>query len=479
VVPNFAKIKNGKMVDEVNFISNFVASKWLKINVVVPWVNKAEWNDITILPDKPLYVSLSNSKKKLEAKKWNKAIIKAALYDRYWNLATNDSAHTINFEIPEEYRKFANFWGSYISSKTATEWVATIEATATDFPGTAFIVSKVTDPLEGNWYIMKDKDWNVMKDKDWNVMKIDWVSENVVPFDTYYLFNWDKLKNVDYNSLYTVLEWASYWDITHPGYLAGEVLFNKTWRSLAVTSVLNSPYAREVAFWFTPGGRFITNTQGSKDQTFSLSPQISTSNQWTSIDLFDSVYNELIARAWLNFDSDAQLVKCNSDTDLTISKCSIPENSSFIVLKWIWSVNTTKESDNLAIDINNFRVFSITNRWKINKDPSVSLVVDDNAQWNILGVKIMMNKEQIWYFGIKFKTDSIKVFDTSAFPNALFDASNKNQIIIEHISNDYSYDNTYLWVSSRWAKWIAFYRNENTSWDEVDKDLVSKNEKVW
>ena len=33
-----------------------------------------------------------------------------------------------------------------------------------------------------------------------------------------YHSNKEKLDNIDYNSLYTVLEWTNYWDITHPNY---------------------------------------------------------------------------------------------------------------------------------------------------------------------------------------------------------------------------------------------------------------------
>jgi hypothetical protein len=65
----------------------------------------------------------------------------------------------------------------------------------------------------------------------------------------------------------------------------------------------------------------------------SIEPDLSTTSQGTSIDLYDSVYKELVARAWLNFDSSVELVNCTSNKETDISKCQVPQDSTFIVLK--------------------------------------------------------------------------------------------------------------------------------------------------
>ncbi|MDD2566021.1 MAG: VCBS repeat-containing protein [Candidatus Gracilibacteria bacterium] len=468
IVNNFVKIKNGKSEEDVYLFPGIVASKNIKINASVPGVDKIEGNIISVLPDKPMYVGLVNSNPKLEAKAGEKTTIKAALYDRYGNITYNDSSHSIKFQIPEEYQKYAELsGGKYIQSEVATSGIAKIDVFATDIPGSAYIIAEATSPLENNSFVVKDEAGGEITIKG--------MSQNVTTLDSYYLFNKSKLDNIDYNGLYSVLQGADYGNLTHPGYLAGEILFNKGGRSLAVSSVLNNPYFREIAFGFTPGGKFIANSEGSKDQSFSLEPEISTTTQGTAINLYDSVYKDLIARAWLNFDNNAELIDCSTNDDINLSKCSIPQNKTFIVLKGIGLVTTQKEGDSISIMLNNFKVFTIDNKGKIIKDPGVSLELDSNAIGNMLGVKIVMNKENIGYFGLKFNTNSVTVKDSEEFPNIL--ASNKNQIVIEHISPDYYFDNSYLGVSSHGARGIMFYKLDNSN-ESIDKDLVTRGEKT-
>ncbi|EKE27248.1 MAG: hypothetical protein ACD_3C00233G0001 [uncultured bacterium (gcode 4)] len=469
IQPNFTKIKNGKLTEDVYFVPNFVAGRNLKLNVSVPGIDVTENNTITVLPDKPLYVGLTNSKSKLEAKAWVSSVLKAALYDRYWNLTFNDSAHKVTFEIPAEFKKYTNFaWTAFTENDNLANWVAKTNVYATDLPGSAFITAKVTPWLEGNWYVQTDKSWNKID--------IPGMSENIVPFDSYYLFNKSKIDNIDYNSLYTILQWSNYWDITKPWYLWWELLFNKNGRSLGVTAILNNPYIKQTAFGFTPGWKYLASEWASKDQTMSIEADLSSSSNWTSIDLYDSVYKELVAKAWLNLWSDTELVNCTSNADKDISKCQVPQNSSFIVLKWVGDVKIKDAAKKLTLEMNDFSIFSIADDWKITKDPWVKFELDTEADWNLLWVRLTMNGEQIWYLGIKFKTDNISVHDSSLFPGVL--NNNKNQIVIEYLSSEYGYDYNYLWTSSHWAKWISFYKIDSTEAEGIDKNLVSSNWKI-
>ncbi|EKE29579.1 MAG: hypothetical protein ACD_2C00141G0001 [uncultured bacterium (gcode 4)] len=470
VQPNFTKIKDWKLTEDVFFVPNFVAGRNLKLNVSVPWIEATEGNTLTVLPEKPLYVGLTNSKSKLEAKAWVSSTLKAALYDRYGNLTFNDSSHTVAFEIPAEFKKYANFsWTSFTENVKLDDWVAKTSVFASDLPWSAFITAKVTPWLEANGYTQTDKSGNKID--------IPWMSENIVSFDSYYLFNKSKTDKIDYNSLYTVLQWADYWNVTKPGYLGWELLFNKNWRSLGVTSILNNPYIRQTAFWFTPGWRYLASEWASKDQTMNIEADLSSSTQGTSIDLYDSVYKELVAKAWLNLWASTQLVNCTSNSDKDISKCQVPQNSSFIVLKWVGDVKIKDSPNKLTLELNDFSIFTITNDWKITKDPWVKFEMDTQANGNILWIRLLLNNEQIGYLGIKFDTDKIWVYDSSQFPNVLND--NKNQIVIEYLSSEYWYDYNYLWVSSHWARWISFYKIDSSEEEGVDSDLVTVNGKLW
>jgi len=468
ISPNFVKIENWKPTEDVFLIPNFVAAQNLTINTTVPWIEDVEWNKVTIFPDKPMYVWLQNTKYKLEAKAWNKSTIKASLYDRYSNIVFNDSVHSVNFYVPDEYKKYVNlWWDTYTNKKTVIDWETSLEAYATNIPGSSYILAEATPALETNTVVVK---WQ--NDEE---LTASWVSQNAVLFNTYYLFNKEKLDNINYNVLYTVLEWANYWDITHPWYLGWEILFNKDSRSLWVSSTINNVSNRQTAFGFTPGWKFIANTSTSND-TFALESTINSNTNWTAINLYDSVYKELIARAWLNFDSDVELVDCWMWDD-SVWKCSIPTDSTYIMLKWNSWVSTRKNATNMELYLNNFKIFDIDKSWRINKDPGITITLDNDSVWNMLGMKLMMNKQEIGYLWIKFKTDKINVFDSGEFPNILY--TNKNQIVIEKISNEYYFDTTFLWISSHWAKWVEFYKNSDSTDESVDTSLVSVWNKIW
>lgn len=469
ISPNYVKIEHWKPTKDIYLIPNFVAARNLIINTTVPWVDDVEWNKVTILPDKPMYVWLQNSKPKLEAKDWNSSKIKAALYDRYSNIVFNDSSHKINFYIQDEDKKFVNlWWDTYSKEAQVTDWETSIWAYATNIPWSAYIIAQAIPSLENNTVTIKSEENEELT--------ASWVSENAVLFNSYYLFNKDKLEDINYNALYTVLQWANYWDITHPGYLAWEMLFNKWWRSLAVSSTINNSSTRQHAFWFTPGWKFIANEWSSND-TFSLESSINSNSNGTAINLYESVYKDLIARVWLNFDNDTELVDCWVGNNSDIWSCNVPTNSSYILLKWINWTNIRKNSSNIELYLNNFKIFDIDKNWRINKDPWITVELDSNSSWNMLWMKLLMNKEQIGYLWMKFKTDRINVFDSEAFPNILYE--NKNQIVIEKISNEYYFDTTFLWISSHWAKWVEFYRESDTDSENADKSLITNWDKTW
>lgn len=468
IIPNIVKVENWKPVEDIYFYPNFVAVRKSTINAISPWITKVEWNIITVLPDIPMYLWLIISKAKVEAKAWIKSSLKASIYDRYNNITFNDSSHSVDFSIPDKFKKFVDFWwAKYTDTKVALEWVTSIDIFATDMPWEAYIIGRVNPWLETNSFVKKDEQSEVT---------INWISANAVNFNTYYLFNEDKLNHIDYNSLYTILQWSNYWDVTHPKYLGWEILFNKTWRSLAVSSIINNPYSRETVFWFTPWWKFIFNETASDDQSFLLENELVSTQPWTFINIFDSVYKDNIARIRLNFESNVNLVDCKTSEDESISKCNIPTDSSFILLKWIWDVTTEKTATDMSLLINDFKVLTIDSNWKVYKVPWIAVELDPNAEWNMLWIFVKMNKEVVGYLWVKFNTENISIFDSNSFPWVL--STNKNQIVIEQLSSDFVFENNFLWVSSKWPRWISFYKFNNSSTDSTDTDLQSIWDKI-
>ncbi|MBP8016521.1 VCBS repeat-containing protein, partial [Candidatus Gracilibacteria bacterium] len=467
IEPNFVQIKNGKNVEDVYLNPNFVAGKDIKLNINIPGINDIEGNIVTILPDKPMRLGLINTKQKFEAKSGEKTKIKAVLYDRYGNITFNDSSHKINFIIPEEYKKYISFSGnSYLQTQNTNEGITDIDVDTSDLPATSFVTAKTEPALELNSFAVKDQSGNQII--------INGYSEAISTIETYYIFNKEKLEGIDYNSLYTVLLGANYGDITSNSYLGGEILFNKNSRSLAVSSLINNPYNKEVAFSFTPGGKFLASDQ-KEDISFQLKTEITSNQKVTNINFYDEIYKNLIARAWLNFDeNNTELISCNTNDSQNIDDCIVSEEKSYIVLKGFkinnFDINSSKENNSLSLNYNGFKVLNINKSGQITKDPSINLNLDENSTGNFLGIKITSNKEDIGYIGIKFYTNSLDIYKSSAFPNIL--DIRKNQILLEQIGDEYSYNYNFLGNSSAGTKGISFFKNDNTN-NTIDRDLIS------
>ncbi len=473
IEPNFVKIVNGKNSEDVYLIPNFIAGQNIKLWVTVPWINEITWNVIDILPDVPITIWLTTVKPKLEAKLWEKTNIKATLSDRYWNITFNDSSHNIKFEIPNEYKKYVNFKdNTYTISLNLNKWVSETDIFTSEIPWSIFIKWEVSPNLWTNSFTHTDDSWKSIT--------VSWISENVLNIETYYLFNKEKLNNINYNSLYTVLLWSNYWDITKSWYLWWEILFNPWSRSLAISSILNNIYAKDIAFGITPWWKILSWNK-KDDASFDLNHEIISNENWIQINFFDNIYKDLISKLWFNFDpQNTNLISCDTDEETNISNCNILPNKTNIILKWFKTDNssykTILKNDSLVLQFNSYDIFSINSSWQIIKDPSINLKLDEDTNWNFAWIHIFSNKQLIGYLWIKFDSELIWVYNSSFFPSIL--SHKKNQILLESSSNSYSYDYNYLWNSSFGSKWIYFFKT-NSEALFVDKDMVFSNSKIW
>ncbi|MDD2487531.1 MAG: hypothetical protein PHS92_04120 [Candidatus Gracilibacteria bacterium] len=453
IEPNYVQIKDGKNEGEVNFVPNFVAGKDLKINLNLPGVNEFEGNVIEVLPDIPVKIEESISKDKIEAKKGEKAILTAKMYDRYGNVAYNAKNYKISFSIPDEYKTFAEFEGSSFSKEENVEQgIASTTLYVTDIPGSAYIVANSNPGLESNTVVVNDSAGKSLT--------INGYSKDAILLDTYYFFNKEKLENIKYNSLYTVLLGADYGNITSEGYLGGEIIFNKDSRSLAVTSLLNNTNSRQTAFSFTPGGKYSENNR-SDELDFNLEKEIGSDKDGTYISFYDSVYKDLISKVRVHLGDNTGLYSC-SGTGSDISNCSIGDNSS-IILKGFDEAKSIKKGDELNLMYNGVELVKIGKNLKINKDPSVDFELDGDSKGNILGIKILSNDVFVGYIGIKIATETIKIYNGTFTDDGLY---------IESASPKYSFDYNYLGISSNGDKGISFFKNDFGADSNPDNDLI-------
>lgn len=360
---DFIRIEGGVSKEDLVLKPGFLAAKDVRFNVSVPGVSRVENDTVTVLPGVPMSVEMRTANPKIEAKIGSKTIVQAALHDRYGNLAYNHApGYTIALSIPNEYENYVSFGGgSAQAGASFQEGRANVEVFATRFPGTSYVIGTVAPSLEANTVTYTDAKGNSATLKG--------LTKGLAMIDSYYLFNKEKVQNLQYNSLYTVLLGADYGNVTHEDYLGGELLFNPDSRSLAVTSLLNHPTRKETVFGFTPAGKYVSSA-AADDVVYGFSHEFAMMNGKTAISFYDTFTKDVIARAWLNIDpSKTEFAACAYSNDEGFSGCSLPNAESYIVGKSLNSeFEFEKRDDSIALITSGIEVF------RMNKDATYTVM---------------------------------------------------------------------------------------------------------
>jgi len=298
-------IRDGVSTAPFTLTPNYVSYDSVKLSLQVLGIEDVEGNMFTIHPEKPIRIGFHDVSHKIEAQDGNVIQIKASIFDKYGNVASyKTEGYTVTLTIPEEYSPLVYFTGGaqerdYVFKKGT----AIANVFATDIPGGAWVLAKLNGDIEDEVIQSTGSDGKVIN------ITVPAVTEDAAKIDTYYFWNQEKLDTMAYNSLYTTLFGANYGDVTQPGYLGGAVVFNPESRSLAVTSLVNNPYQKNFAFGFTPAGKYssASTTGGS---SFNITPTIESASNRILIQLYDSLYKETVARAWVKPDQESELSAC-------------------------------------------------------------------------------------------------------------------------------------------------------------------------
>lgn len=215
-----------------------LAAPQITIDVSTPGMQKLEQIRIDILAGEGALMDITLSQWYISSGDQNQAIAQVQVKDRYGNIRYNDNTTPLVLEIPDQYKNtIQGDNNSKIVAWGTAEFIITSGSKASSSyfkvsaPSTAF---STAIEIPGN-----DDETVVVSPLNYAIGNIDHV----------YLWWSDEQAKVSldnsrrYNGLYSVLLWAAYGDYTQNDYLAGNILFDKNNRSLAVTSVLNNPYA--------------------------------------------------------------------------------------------------------------------------------------------------------------------------------------------------------------------------------------------
>lgn len=203
--------------------------------------------------------------------------------------------------------------------------------------------------------------------------------------------------------------------------------------------------------------------------------EIAGNNEKSYIAFYDSYSKDYIARAWLNFDpAKTDLIACSGqEQSHTIADCKV-SSKTFITMKGFDDARVSLENNELFLRTTNGTVLVRINKsGKIEKYPGVELKMDGGNVGNLLGIGITSNRADVGYIGIKFASDRIDAYPTSAFPGAL--SLHPDAILMESVSNRYSYEKTFLGNSSRGSEGIVFLaKDATTNIGDPDKAYVGR-----
>lgn len=502
----------------------------LNLEFKIEWVKNSVIKKINILPDVPLQIDLTLSKSKIEASSWSTTQLYAELKDRYSNVVWTDNSTNLTLEILDKYEKVIT---SATTTKQVVKWKATFTIKATDVPWAAYFkissdpdiwVNRVEIVWQSpfsksllvwiNWMLNSDLSltdlWKeffseydsanyrfnfstleALESSDaflWvsqsvqillrnlfnqnNTLYINWVWENAWRIDTYYFWNKESIDGKSYNSIYTTLLWAPYWDITIKDNLANSIIFDRNNRWLSVTSLLNDVSNYSDIINIKPSWSVILN-RSSTDLSQDISTEFNVSTWDLILTFFNNTFSQLVSKIFFTFKWDVNLSAC-SDTNL--STCFTLDKDS-IALKSINSSYTTS-LDNWVLSLLNSDgniILSVDENWKFNKESYIDFEINPNYK-DYMVLNIISNSTTIWYLAINLINSQVNVVRDLTTVDSIISSATKSTIVVYLEWRDYFYKSKFLWDSTSSKVWYSIYYNDplstnSTSWNNFTNDF--------
>ena len=433
----YFELKN--WVAQIEFTTKNVSGKNIPIEFQVEWLNKIIQKNLTILPDVAMKLDLNLSQNKIEASPEAFSTLEIELKDRYNNLVFNDNSTVTSLEILNQY---SNIIKPDKNNSKVTEWKSTFKIFGTVNPWVAYFNVWTNPSLSVNSFNITSSD---------GVKVIKWVWENALKIETFYFWNNKKLEWKKYNWLYTTLLGSNYWDIYEQDYLAWSLLFQKNNRSLAVTSVLNNPYAYNNILEVNDNWWIKTlYSQSELTQDIEITPTF-TQNK-LALNIYNKALNIYVWKVFYDFDTNNKLSACEG----TITSC-IDTKKTSIALKATSTKYSVYSVDIKLIfrDIYWKNLFEVTEDWNINRLWSIEFKFNEKNTWKYLSINVLTGWQVIWELWLNF----IKPIITTSKDEALFNskiANTKNSIWVLLKSASYgAYNN---WNTNKKSK-IIFYND--------------------
>lgn len=440
----------------VEFKTKNLAWKNIPIELQIEWFWEIFTKSLDILPWIPMKMDMVVSKFKIEANGEDYSQIWIELKDIYNNLVFTDNSTTLDLEILPEYRNLIN---STSYTQKVKDGKANFKIYSTLTPWIWYFKIKTTPTLYDNKFSITDDSWT---------LDISWVWEVAWKIESFYVWNKSKIENKYYNSIYTTLLWSNYWDIDQKDYLAWSLIFEKTSKALAVTSIVNNPYLYNNVFSVWKNGAF-TKLFSESDLSQDIDLDVAFKNDNLYLDVFNNSLNTKIWEAYYIFPNDSNLEVCEDDFNSCINYSksgiywkSLDSNFSFYVSWWKLILKDNSGKTYLEID----------KSWKIYRKSSLDFLLKNSSSKHLEIILSSWNEEValLWLnlvnWSINISRD-ILTLDTKI-------NSSKNSVLIYM-------DSSLYWTYSNW-KWenesLVIYYND-PFWSETSLNWFSKWNNFW
>lgn len=435
---DYFEVKN--WVAEVEIKTSTLASENIPVEIQVEWIWKIFTDKITINPLPAVMLSYNLSDSKIEV--WTLTNLYVELKDKYNNTVFTDSTSEISITTS---------WVIAWKSEKVSKWKATLKMNSSNIPGVWFFKINVNPSLEENFFTIKDESGEI---------KVSWVSENWWKIETYYFLKWEATweeKNylINWSSLYTVMQWANYWDIEQRDYLAWSMIFSD-WYTLTVTSLLeNSNKESKIVsinkFWN------IKEVYNSADLSQILETSIWIDAWELYFDIFNKSLNVNIWKVYFNLNSIETGI-CSEN----FSKCFNSKkswvywnvtNPSYKIYNSWWRLFITDSTWN--------EIISIWENWQIEKKSDLSFELNKNNSWKYLNLILLRWNQEIWNLYFNIVDSEINNSTSREVLDNKRQLTNKNSILTFIESN-------YYWTKiSSWEA-IIYYNDLFSSKTSLD-----------
>lgn len=455
-INSYFEIKN--WLWEIEFNTKTVAWKDVPIEFQVEWLKKIEQRTVTILPWDPMKTDLIMSQNEIEASPDSYSTLNVELRDRYNNLVFNNNSILTSIEILEDYQSIISLDKT---SATVENGVVTYKIYWKDIPWVAYFKVSTSPSLDQNYYTVWSWDKEIV---------VTWVWENAWKIETFYFWNKDKLEWKKYNSIYTTLLWANYWDIYEKDYLAWSLLFERDNRSLAVTSQLTNPYVKNNIIELKSNW-WIESLYSKNDLSQDINTSVVFSNNKLELQFYNESLNTYIWKINYDFDDDNKIIVCD---DLSIQSCIDESETSISLLSKSDNYSVYKENNKLIfrnIDGNN--LIEISKDWTIERKWPVEFEYNDNVSSDYLLINIKTWWQIIWELAYNFIDSNISISRSKdLFDSKINNTSNSIHILFE----------TYLyWIINNWntdsESKIIYYNDP--FWSDNVLNNFSNNNYYW